>query len=175
MSVNPYVVGGVAVGALALGGAAYTYPSWFLRSAKASELGVSNEPTHDWQKANLAWLAKREAKLTPFLQEFDPNVRVNSVFRNDEVNAAIGGVSTSKHRRGLAIDYGGTPNYEAFGRWVKARLDGLGDSVKPELCYVEVHRNHLHFEWYDPTTEANLQGTPTKYRIWTRENPSVVF
>lgn len=175
MSVNPWLIGGGVVGAVALGGAAYTYPDWFLRSAKAAELGISNEPTTEWQKANLAWLAKREAKLTPFLREYDGNVYVASVFRNDEVNAAVGGVTSSKHRRGLAIDYGGTSSYEQFGRWVKANLNTLGDSVKPELCYVEVHRNHLHFEWYDPTTEANLQETPTKYRIWTPENASKVF
>lgn len=175
MSVNPWLVGGGVVGAVALGGAAYTYPEWFLRSAKASELGISNAPTHEFQKRNLAYLAKRETILTPFLQRYDGNVRVNSVFRNDEVNASVGGSTQSRHRLGLAIDYGGVSDYLAFGAWVKANLSMLGDSVKPMLCYVEIHRNHLHFDWCDPVTESDKLLAPTKFRVWTASEPFKVF
>lgn len=72
-----------------------------IRSNKAVELGIDNVPRNE-EEENLNqlinWLNGTIAPMVP-----EP-VGVNSGFRNDELNKAVGGAATSHHRLGYAAD-----------------------------------------------------------------------
>ena len=61
--------------------------------------------------------------LQPIRDHFARGVKVNSGFRNPEVNAKVGGSRTSDHTRGMAadIEIPGVPNHE-LAEWIKANL-----------------------------------------------------
>src|SRR6266853_6402419 len=68
-------------------------------SETAIRKGIANVPT-DEQVANLTVLASTLERLRELLGPF----HVNSAFRSRELNAAIGGSSTSAHLSGYACD-----------------------------------------------------------------------
>lgn len=70
-------------------------------SEKAIELGDPNKP-NTRELANLNNLKKKI--LNPLREEIGLPIKVNSGFRNDRVNRAVGGVTTSAHRLGHAAD-----------------------------------------------------------------------
>ncbi len=76
--------------------------SEFIGSGKAQEKGLVNMPTDEDLK-NLLRTAGLMQKIRDALG--DKPIKVNSAFRNEEVNAAVGGVSTSHHRLGYAVDF----------------------------------------------------------------------
>lgn len=62
--------------------------------------------------------------LEPIRAHFGRPVRVNSAFRSERVNRAVGGTPTSQHRLGEAadIEIGGVSNRD-LARWIAANLD----------------------------------------------------
>lgn len=72
-----------------------------IRSDKAIQLGIENTPTVT-EAINLTKLCIYLAQ--PVRDLWGGALKVNSGFRNEKVNTAVGGVKTSHHRRGMAID-----------------------------------------------------------------------
>lgn len=70
-------------------------------SATARRLGLDNTPTPE-ARANLRWMCAEV--LDPLRDLYGTGVRVTSAYRSPAVNQAVGGVSTSRHMRGLAVD-----------------------------------------------------------------------
>lgn len=71
------------------------------RSAKAQELGLDNTPTPQ-AVANMQALISNV--LDPARKQYGNPIYVNSGYRSQAVNAAVGGASTSQHLSGQAAD-----------------------------------------------------------------------
>jgi len=80
-----------------------------IRSESAKRKGISNMPTAE-HIANFKLLA--ENIFEPIRNHFRVPIIISSGYRSKELNAAIGGSSTSEHCTGEAIDIDmdGTPN-----------------------------------------------------------------
>ena len=117
------------------------------RSQTATRKGIVNQPD-DEQLANLVALC--ENVLQPIRDHFGTSVRISSGLRVPELNAAIGGSTTSDHCKGMAADIEVPPidNLE-LARWV----EGSGLAFR-----------QLILEYYD--------GTPDSGWIHVSYNPA---
>ena len=88
------------------------------RSQTATRKGIDNQPD-DEQLANLVALC--ECVLQPIRDHFGTSVRISSGLRVPELNAAIGGSTTSDHCKGMAADIEVPPidNLE-LARWIES-------------------------------------------------------
>jgi zinc D-Ala-D-Ala carboxypeptidase len=86
------------------------------KSETALRFGLDNTP-NDSQLENLVALC--ECVLQPVRDHFGKGVKVNSGFRDIEVNAKVGGSKTSDHTRGMAadIEIPGVANAE-LAQWI---------------------------------------------------------
>lgn len=73
----------------------------FIKSNTASRLGIKNIPS-PVQVAHLRFLCKKV--LQPLRDKSGIRMRISSGFRCEELNKAVGGVSSSRHLDGLAAD-----------------------------------------------------------------------
>ena len=107
------------------------------RSQTATRKGILNQPD-DEQLANLVGLC--ECVLQPIRDHFGKPVRISSGLRVPELNAAIGGSTTSDHCRGMAADIEVPPvdNLE-LAQWI----EGSGLAFR-----------QLILEYYDGTPES---------------------
>jgi hypothetical protein len=94
-------------------------------SNTATRKGISNEPSPD-QVGNMIELAVKVFE--PLREWVGQAIRINSMFRSEALNTAIGGSSTSQHcaNNGAAMDidddYCEKTNAEMFN-WIKDNLD----------------------------------------------------
>ena len=107
------------------------------RSQTATRKGIVNQPD-DEQLASLVALC--ENVLQPIRDHFGTSVRISSGLRVPELNAAIGGSTTSDHTRGCAADIEVPPvdNLE-LARWI----EGSGLAFR-----------QLILEYYDGTPDS---------------------
>ena len=91
------------------------------RSQTATRRGIDNQP-NDEQLANLVALC--ECVLQPIRDHFKTSVRISSGLRVPELNAAIGGSTTSDHCKGMAadIEVPGVDN-KVLAQWVVDNLE----------------------------------------------------
>lgn len=73
----------------------------FTISATATARGIKNEPNQE-QIENLRVLCSR--LLQPLRELYNEPFKINSGFRSQELNKAVGGVPTSQHTKGQAAD-----------------------------------------------------------------------
>jgi len=89
------------------------------RSQTASRKGIGNEP-------DLATIRRLRALckevLQPIRDQFGP-VTVTSGYRSPELNASIGGSSTSQHMRGEAADIEVTADNLELAHWIAEHCD----------------------------------------------------
>lgn len=73
-----------------------------IRSTKAASLGISNDP----DDTDLATIHRTAMKMELVREIFGGKpIKVTSWYRNEQVNKAVGGVPTSQHRTGEAVDF----------------------------------------------------------------------
>jgi len=93
------------------------------RSATALRLGIENIP-NEYQLQNMEMVAKKVFE--PLRETVDAPIKINSFFRCEELNKAIGGSSKSQHCQGRAIDiddiYGHVSNAFMY-YYIKDNLD----------------------------------------------------
>ena len=91
------------------------------KSETALRFGMDNTP-NDEQLANMVALC--ECVLQPIRDHFGKGVKVNSGFRDPEVNAKVGGSKTSDHCKGMAadIEIPGIANAE-LAKWIVDNLE----------------------------------------------------
>ena len=77
--------------------------SEFTASQAAVRAGLSNQPESLDVLTNLTETAKLLEKVRTILG--DKPVTVNSAYRSPEVNKSVGGVATSAHCKGCAVDF----------------------------------------------------------------------
>jgi len=71
------------------------------KSKEAEDLGIENVPNNGETKALLELTLN---VLQPLRTLINKPIRINSGFRCEQVNKAVGGVDTSQHRKGEAAD-----------------------------------------------------------------------
>lgn len=93
------------------------------RSATALRLGIENVP-NEYELQNMEMVAKKVFE--PLREAVDAPIKINSFFRCEELNKAIGGSSKSQHCQGRAIDiddiYGHVSNAFMY-YYIKDNLD----------------------------------------------------
>ena len=93
------------------------------RSATALRLGIENVP-NEYELQNMEMVAKKVFE--PLREAIDAPIQINSFYRCEELNKAIGGSSKSQHCQGRAIDiddiYGHVSNAFMY-YYIKDNLD----------------------------------------------------
>lgn len=115
-------------------------------SATALLQGIDNTPTDPTIIQRLQWMATQEPLVTAVLHEVEPLAIVTSAYRCPQLNAAVGGVPTSYHQQGLALDFGGVSDDLGAVQYMKENADRLPATLR--LVLVEV--DHIHIEFFDP-------------------------
>lgn len=118
-------------------------------SFTAKRLGIQNVPNAD-QIENIKWLGK--AIWDPIKINF-PNMVIEVVFRNPEVNKAVGGSANSQHMRGEAIDIDDEKERTAENKkvfdWVIKTLNfdqiiwEFGNDLGPDWLHISCKRNNV--------------------------------
>lgn len=138
-----------------------------IKSITAIRLGIENIP-NDYELQNMELIA--EKVFEPLRKAVNGPIKINSFFRNEELNKAIGGSSTSQHCQGRAIDiddfYGYFSNSYMY-HYIKNNLDfdqliwEFGTDVDPDwvhVSYVSVDSNRKR------CLQAYKENGKTKYR-----------
>ena len=112
------------------------------QSQTATRKGISNDPDA-YQLQNMQLLADKVFE--PLREHFGVPIAINSFFRSQKLNKAIGGASGSQHTQGRAIDVddtlGGVSNKQMF-EYIKNHLDfdqliwEFGDNNNPAWVHV---------------------------------------
>jgi len=113
-----------------------------IKSNTAIRRGIDNTP-NDYQLSNMENIAKN--LFEPLREWVGGPIRINSFFRSEELNSAIGGSSRSQHCQGRAIDlddtFGHKTNAEMF-QYIKDNLSfdqmiwEFGDNENPDWVHV---------------------------------------
>lgn len=77
----------------------------FTQSATAERLGIDNRPEHNGEQDVYAHIELLVVRLLDPIRDYviEP-IYINSGYRSEELNKAVGGVSDSQHRKGQAAD-----------------------------------------------------------------------
>jgi hypothetical protein len=112
------------------------------RSATALRLGIKNTP-NEYELQNMEIIAKKVFE--PLREAVDAPIKINSFFRSEKLNKAIGGSGKSQHCQGRAIDiddvYGSVSNAYMF-YYIKDNLDfdqliwEFGTDANPDWVHV---------------------------------------
>ena len=112
------------------------------RSVTALRLGIENLP-NDYELQNMELIA--EKVFEPLREAVNGPIKINSFFRCEELNKAIGGSSRSQHCQGRAIDiddvYGYVSNSYMY-YYIKDNLDfdqliwEFGTDTEPDWVHV---------------------------------------
>ena len=112
------------------------------RSVTALRLGIENVP-NDYELQNMELIA--EKVFEPLRKAVNGPIKINSFFRCEELNKAIGGSSRSQHCQGRAIDiddvYGYVSNSYMY-YYIKDNLDfdqliwEFGTDTEPDWVHV---------------------------------------
>ena len=103
--------------------------------------GVSNFPNAE-QIANLTYLV--ENLLDKAREELAMPIRVTSGYRSEAANRRVGGVATSQHTKGEAVDLVCGDNAKLFNILKKMNFDQLiwekGNNIQPAWVHVSLKR-----------------------------------
>jgi len=125
-----------------------------IKSNTATRRGIDNTPG-DYEITNMVGIA--ENIFEPLRKWAGGPIKINSMFRCEELNTAIGGSSRSQHCQGRAIDvddtFGNKTNAEMFN-YIKENLNfdqliwEFGDDTNPDWVHVsyvskEENRNRI--------------------------------
>ncbi len=112
------------------------------RSVTALRLGIENKPT-EYELQNMELIA--EKVFEPLREAINGPIKINSFYRSEELNKAIGGSSRSQHCQGRAIDiddvYGYVSNAYMY-YYIKDNLDfdqliwEFGTDTNPDWVHV---------------------------------------
>ena len=139
-----------------------------IHSNTAKRRGIDNTPSQTQVEA-MKLLA--EKVFEPLREWVGGPIKVNSFFRSEALNEAIGGSGTSQHCKGQAIDiddvYGRKSNAEMYN-WIKDYLDfdqmiwEFGTDMQPNwihVSYVSEEKNR------NKCLKAYKEHSRTKYKV----------
>ena len=142
---------------------------------KTSAMGIDNTPSHA-AVLNLKNLC--ENWLEPLRQRYNKPILINSGFRSEAVNKAIGGVKGSNHLTGCAVDIHVTGPEQAI-RYACILLD-IADGKGQEFDELLIERSPkgtywLHFAVRPVSTEHSRASSPTRSLSTTANRRKVRF
>ena len=118
-----------------------------VRSNTALRLNINNIP-NDYEISNMVGIASNVFE--PLREYVGGPIKINSMFRSEALNRAIGGSSRSQHCQGRAIDlddtFGYKTNAEMFN-YIKDNLNfdqliwEFGDDTNPDWIHVSFVSN----------------------------------
>lgn len=118
-----------------------------VRSNTALRLNINNIP-NDYEISNMVGIANHVFE--PLREYVGGPIKINSMFRSEALNRAIGGSSRSQHCQGRAIDlddtFGHKTNAEMFN-YIKDNLNfdqliwEFGDDTNPDWIHVSFVSN----------------------------------
>lgn len=118
-----------------------------VRSNTALRLNINNIP-NDYEISNMVGIASNVFE--PLREYVGGPIKINSMFRSEALNRAIGGSSRSQHCQGRAIDlddtFGHKTNAEMFN-YIKNNLNfdqliwEFGDDTNPDWVHVSFVSN----------------------------------
>jgi hypothetical protein len=139
-----------------------------IRSTTAIRLGIDNTPG-DSELQNMKLIA--EKIFEPLRKYVGGPIKINSFFRNPDLNRAVGGSKKSQHCQGRAIDlddsFGVMPNATMFN-WIQDHCDydqmiwEFGDEYNPawvHVSYVSPEKNR------NRCLKAYREDGKTKYKV----------
>ena len=139
-----------------------------IHSNTSKRRGIDNTPSQTQVEA-MKLLA--EKVFEPLREWVGGPIKVNSFFRSEALNEAIGGSGTSQHCKGQAIDiddvYGRKSNAEMYN-WIKENLDfdqmiwEFGTDMQPNwvhVSYVSEEKNR------NKCLKAYKEHSRTKYKV----------
>ncbi len=140
-----------------------------VKSATAKRYGKDNTP-NAMQLANMKLIASKVFE--PVRTYFGKAIAVTSFFRSLVVNVLVGGVSSSKHCTGEAMDIdadilGGVTNAQLF-HFIKDKLDfdqliwEFGDDKQPDW----IHVSYLKTGNRRQVLRSKRNGSKTEYTPW---------
>lgn len=107
--------------------------------------GISNIPNAE-QIANLTYLV--ENLLDKVREKLAMPITVTSGYRSEAANRKVGGVATSQHTKGEAVDLVCCDNAKLFNILKTMNFDQLiwekGNSVQPAWVHVSLKRNGIN-------------------------------
>jgi zinc D-Ala-D-Ala carboxypeptidase len=137
-------------------------------STTAKRLGIDNTPT-TYALQNMELLA--EKVFEPLRKYVNGPIAINSFYRSEELNQAIGGSSKSQHCEGRAIDiddtYGYMSNKEMY-EYIKNNLDfdqiiwEFGTDDNPDWVHVSYVDHDFNRQ---RCLKAYKENGKTKYKI----------
>lgn len=133
----------------------------FVDSEKANELGIDNRP--DFNRAmNIGVLMKF---LDNVRDAWGGAIIVNSGYRCEELNAAVGGKPTSGHLSGYAADLRmptGGVSIDVFFDWLMRWLGA--NKIKYDECFLERGKRStwVHFALYSINEEQRMKNGSIK-------------
>ena len=137
-------------------------------SNTANSLGIKNEPTETHIK-NMKTVA--EKVFEPLREWVGGPIKVNSFYRSEATNRAVGGTGKSQHCKGQAIDiddvFGHKTNAEMF-HYIKDNLEydqiiwEFGDEHNPNWIHISYDKNNNR----NRALRAVKKGGRTKYELF---------
>ena len=121
----------------------------FTRSDAAKRLKIENTPTEEHMQ-HLRVLAEGMEKVRTL---FNCAIRINSAYRNPQVNAAVGGVKNSAHGLGYAADF----HVEGLDDLEAAKKIRDSDIRFDQLIYEKGRCVHISF---DPQMRGDVLRQP---------------
>ena len=138
------------------------------RSATALRLGIDNKPS-EYELQNMEMVANKVFE--PLREAVNGPIKINSFYRCEELNKAIGGSSKSQHCQGRAIDiddiYGHVSNAYMY-YYIKDNLDfdqliwEFGTNDSPDwvhVSYVDEDSNRKR------CLQAYRENGKTRYKV----------
>ena len=137
-------------------------------SATATRKGIDNTPG-EYELQNMELIA--EKIFEPLRKHVNGPIKINSFFRSQELNKAIGGSSKSQHCQGRAMDFDDTYGYMSNAdmyQYIKANLDydqmiwEFGTDQNPDwvhVSYVDADSNRKR------CLKAYKEDGKTKYMV----------
>jgi zinc D-Ala-D-Ala carboxypeptidase len=135
------------------------------KSQTAERKGIDNTPDTE-QRENMKHVAKNV--YDKVVDEF-PGTYLNSFFRGDKLNAAIGGSKTSQHRSGEAVDIDHATKNKQIFEYVRKNLEfdqliwEFGDDTSPAWVHVSLRRDGKNRK---QVLVAYSENGKTKYKAW---------
>lgn len=140
-------------------------PHFTLQELTTTKTGKANTP-NTGEVAKLRALCS--AVLEPWREIVGP-LRVNSGFRSEAVNNAVGGSSTSQHRYGEAADV--TPLGWSRARSWRALLDLMAAGLPVDQAIIYESTSHVHLSHtarHNARREALVKTSSGQYVEWSK-------
>lgn len=124
------------------------------RSQTATRLGIDNTP----DQSKLMAIAYVMEHVVDKVKDKFPAVDISSFFRNEELNKAVGGSSTSQHCKGEAVDLDSPGNKDNLAVFNFIKDNMVFDQLLLEFPDANGVPSWVHVSIVDPAVDSNRRN-----------------